>query len=145
MESIKQISLDETIEKLYQQRNVFFGQPVNVSKKIIDKIDELIIRTELLKGEKNLNEKILLNDLVELELNYGDDDIEHESYYLGLDFCEDTISIFSPLGYSIYGANVNDVVSYAVKDVNVTATIVSKNKIEEESKQLLLSDDRQLG
>ena len=57
------------------------------------------------------------------------------------DFSENSISIYSPLGSSIYGVNVGETVTYTVKDEVIEVTILSKDKTLEDSKKLLLKEN----
>lgn len=143
MESnIVEMDLDFVLNELKKQRDIFLAEPLKISEKILSKIDELIDKTELIKLESRLNNKVLIGSLVDLEICYADGEIENESYYLGLDLGENTISVFSPLGFAIYGANIHETVSYSVKGNYIEATVLNKNVMVEKfpAEELLLSN-----
>ncbi len=134
---IKEISLQETLNYLKEQKVEFLGGTLKTGERFIKKIDELIEKTKSLMSKDNLDNIVVVGSLVDLRIKYDDGEIEHATYYLGLDFAEDTISIFSPLGTAVYGAKTHETVSYDVHtthDVNskhMEATILNKNVIVE--------------
>lgn len=137
----KMMSLSDVLSELKKQRNIFLGESVKSCQKMLPKLEELIAKTEMLKNNSDLSNTIVVGSLVDLRIKYNDDEVEDISYFLGMDFSGDTVSIYSPLGSSIYGALVNDTVSYKVKDEIIEVTILSKDKTVDDTKKLLLENN----
>ena len=138
---IKEMSLQETLVKLKEQRSNFYQESARVREKMLVKINELIEKTETLQHSTDLEDRILIGSLADLRVCYGEDDVEYVSYYLGFDFTENSISLFSPLGSAIYGVKVNETIPYDVNGDHMKVTILNKNVIEEKSpEEITLTD-----
>ena len=126
MEKIE-LTLEETIKQLMIQReDVVCNWPKDAGQ-LIDRIDNLIERARLLLNT-DLSDRVLVGSLVDVEITYGEEDVEYEHRYLGLDFAEDTVSMVSPLGYNIFGVTNGDTVHYNVRGDEVYARILDINK-----------------
>lgn len=130
---IKEMSLQETLSKLQEQRSIFLQESARVGEKMLVKIDQLTERTKDLQNASDLEDRVLIGSLVNLSISYGEDDVEFMNYYLGFDFSEYVVTVLSPLGFSIYGAKVNETIPYDVNGNHMEVTILSKNVIEEKS------------
>lgn len=109
--------------KLERENVSSFGE--RNSTKMANLLDNLIETTNGLMHE-NLEDVIVIGDYVDLRL-FCDGVYRNLSINLGFDFNEDTITILSPLGSSIYGKKVGNIVSYKVNGVEATAEILNKN------------------
>ncbi len=132
---IKELNFKETIDVLYSERN----KKLNLGSKYAS--DELALIDLLIEKVSELEEKddiVLLGSLVDLELDFGDGEVEPVSMYLTSEFDENGLSIFSPLGRVIFGKKVGEEVTYEVNGNQINARIVSKGKTQEEEKKLQL-------
>lgn len=126
-------SLDEMISFLEKkEREIFFAARKD-SQSREEIIQKLMGKLSMLKilGETNISELVLLNDVVNLELDYGDGDIEIISKKIVINNENDEdneISIYSCIGYAIFAEKIDNKISVELPaGGQVLVTILSKN------------------
>lgn len=139
----RELTLDETLRILIEQQNDAYALETKNIDHMLTLLDNLIERTEALQSQ-SIDDKVLLGSLVEVKQDCGNGKIVNETYYLGLDSDAETVSILSPVGYSIFGASVGETVSVNVRGNLMTATIVSKNKLLSTEKEVSKSYEKSL-
>lgn len=128
---IEEMDLSVLLKALKEYKLSFLNEDSKVSEKMLNKIDELETKTKLLMSDDNLDNKIVVGSLVDLVVRDENYSSQYITCYLGLEWDNETISIFSPLGSAIFAANVGQTVHYSVKDTKLEATILNKNVIVE--------------
>ena len=126
-----ELSLEQTLRILKDERADLLSNNLSNIEKMLNKIDDLIERTESLMEDELFEDKILIGSLVDLTINLENGVRQNTSLYLGFDLNYVTINILSPLGSAIYGASSGDVVTYEVAGNKLDAVINGKNIMEE--------------
>lgn len=115
-----------------------YGNRANEFKVLLQEKENLLIN----KGNSILNkiaklekkeekEYVNINDIVDLRMAYAEDDLEDMTLKLvssDATTFDGRVSVFTPLGISMYGKKVGDTVSYKVNNDTVKVKILSKVK-----------------
>jgi len=127
-------SLDEMISFLEKkEREIFFAarKDSQSREEIIQKLMGKLSMLKILR-ETDISELVLLNDVVNLELDYGDGDIEIISKKIVINNENDEdneISIYSCIGNAIFAEKIDNKISVELPaGGQVLVTILSKNK-----------------
>jgi len=127
-------SLDEMISFLEKkEREIFFAarKDSQSREEIIQKLMGKLSMLKILR-ETDISELVLLNDVVNLELDYGDGDIEIISKKIVINNENEEnneISIYSCIGNAIFAEKIDNKISVELPaGGQVLVTILSKNK-----------------
>ena len=131
MEESAELSLEQTKSLLISLRHDSANLVGKNKDKFLKAINALLMKINALEmsmlvGIDSLNDRILLGSFVELELDYGDGDIEETGYYLGLEYSDNSISILSPIGQSIFCKSVGENEVCLINNQPVKISIISK-------------------
>ena len=119
------VSIENTLETLRIERDHCFDLDENNKYKMLKLIDGLIERAQNFIGEPT-DDIILIGDKLDLEVDYGDGDIESRVCWLGKDFQDDVVSFLGPIGAAILCQREGTHLTTLVREQTVNISIGQK-------------------
>lgn len=114
--------------------NPIYEEAMRKNRMIDESINKMLQQEKLLKivNDKYKDECVNINDIVEVEFIYSDDDKEIEKLKLTGKFIPDTdleikeVTLNSPVGKAIYKKEIGECSSYTVLDKEVKIRIIGR-------------------
>lgn len=114
--------------------NFAYEEIMRQEKIIQNKISEMRKQKDnlvVIDEEEYIDDIVNINDIIEVEIKYADDDIEQETFKLTGKFFPDAsnkeISLNSPIGKAIYNKKIGSTVDYKVGENTIEVFIIKKN------------------
>jgi len=112
--------------------NFDFEESMRESRTIASRIERMLLEQNRLKiiSKENLDKNfVIIDDIIEIEIIYNENDIDNEIIKLTGKYIPDRdgeITLNSPLGRSIYKKSVGSINEYKVNDKIIKVQIVQK-------------------